>query len=299
MTSENETSQGIDWEAEWAALQAEEAASEENEHPSALERMGMARKWGYRTLALTVGYRGAAFCGFARQPEQLTVQGNLEEALSVLFGHPIQLVCAGRTDTGVHARGQVVSIDVTADDMADRTLSSIKRSLNALTHDDITVYEVSEVPAGFSARFDARAREYRYFIVTGDAKPLFMRDFAWYVSGELDVEAMERASRCLIGEHDFKSFCKAVSAEGKPTCRNVSEISFRRVKYFGEQVLCIKVVGNAFLHSMVRTIVGSLVAVGRGARPEGWIAEALAAFDRRSAGECAPAHGLVLWRVVY
>ena len=324
----------VDWEAEWAAMQADEAAALEGaacacapvteeeaiaglagspdavepvdpgnvvvpDRPSALERMATARRLGITTLALTISYKGAAFCGFARQPGQLTVQGNLEEALQTLFAHPIQTVCAGRTDAGVHARGQVVSIDVTAADLENRTVSSIMRSLNALTHDDIVVLDVNEMPPGFSARFDARAREYRYFVVTGHAEPLFLRDFSWYVPGDLDVAAMEQASRCLIGEHDFKSFCKAVSAEGKPTCRNVSNVSFSHVDYLGEQALCITVTGNAFLHSMVRTIVGSLVMVGRGQRSVEWMSDVLSACDRRAAGECAPAAGLVFWRVIY
>lgn len=268
--------------------------------------MAQARRAGLHTLALTVGYRGAAFSGFARQPGQLTVQGELEHALSVVFARQVETVCAGRTDAGVHARGQVVTFDVSDDDMGGavgsasrRTNDSLRRSLNALTHDDIVVYQVSNVPPGFSARFDARAREYRYFIACGSAQPLFMRDFCWYVPGGLDVDAMQRASRCLIGEHDFKSFCKATSAVDRPTCRNISDISFAWEEHMGERVLCVKVVGNAFLHSMVRTIVGTLVAVGRGQRLEEWVKQALDACDRRAAGECAPACGLVFWRVIY
>ncbi len=252
-----------------------------------------------RTLALTVSYNGAPFCGFARQPGQLTVQGEIERALALLFRRELATVCAGRTDAGVHALGQVVSFDVGEDELRGRTLSSIRRSLNALTHDAIAVREVEPKPYGFSARFDAQAREYRYHLCVDETPPIFMGDFSWFVSGGLDVEAMEAASRCLIGEHDFKSFCMAASAEGKPTCRNVHEVSFCPETVMGERMLTVKVVGNAFLHSMVRTMVGTLVAVGRGRREPGWVKHVLEARDRRAAGENAPAQGLVFWRVVY
>ena len=251
------------------------------------------------TLVLTLGYRGASFCGFARQPGQLTVQGNLEEALGLLLRRAVDTTCAGRTDAGVHARRQVVSLDVAHQELAGRTPRSLLRSLNALTDDAIAVRAVEERPLGFSARFDAKEREYRYFIATGDTPPLFMADFSWHVPGGVDVAAMEQAAAHLIGEHDFKSFCLAASAVGKPTCREVREVSFSSQEVMGEPVLVVTVRGNAFLHSMVRTMVGTLVAVGRGRRNPEWVAEVLAARDRAAAGENAPAQGLVLWDVTY
>lgn len=278
---------------------------------------------GFQTLSLTVAYNGAPFCGFARQPQQLTVQGELERALATVFRRPVETVCAGRTDAGVHARGQVVSFDVAPDELASRTLQSLQRSLNALTHDAISVRAVDRRPQGFSARFDAKWREYRYFIYqgsaaaqsetsdasgtsasfapsgAGSAAPIFMNDFAWHVKIPLDVAAMRQAASYLIGEHDFKSFCMAVSAEGKPTCRNVHQITIEPQEIMGESCLVIKVIGNAFLHSMVRTIVGTLVMVGRGLREPEWVAEVLAARDRTAAGENAPAKGLTFWHVEY
>lgn len=260
------------------------------------------------TLALKVAYRGVAFSGFARQPDQLTVQGELERALEMLFRRPMETTCAGRTDTGVHARGQVVSFEVDANELAEQDardagtgrgrFAGFRRSLNAITHEDITVREVWQAADGFSARFDATAREYRYFLAVDEAPPVFMRDFAWHV-GPLDMAAMERASRCLIGEQDFKSFCRASSAEGKPTCRNLMEVSFAQEDVAGENLLVIRLVGSSFLHSMVRTIAGTLVEVGRHRKSEEWVAEALAACDRTAAGECAPAQGLVFWEVRY
>ena len=255
---------------------------------------------------MKVAYKGAAFSGFARQPGQLTVQGELERALLTFLKRQVDTTCAGRTDAGVHARGQVVSFDVLPEELramderdANRArFASFRRSLNAITHADIVVKEIWQAPAGFSARFDATAREYRYFLSVGQTPPVFMADQAWHV-GHVDVGAMERASRCLIGEQDFKSFCRASSAVDKPTCRNVMEVSFSAEELFGEDMLVVKVVGSSFLHSMVRSIVGTLVMVGKGKRPESWVAEALAACDRKAAGECAPACGLVFWEVRY
>lgn len=252
-----------------------------------------------RTLSLTVSYNGGLFCGFARQPGKLTVQGELEQALSLVMRRPVEVVCSGRTDAGVHALGQVVSFNVSADELESRSLYSLRRSLNALTHEDITVRKVEERDPGFSARFDAQWREYHYHICLDDTPPLFMRDFSWFVHADLDIPAMQQAARYLEGEHDFKSFCMAASAVGKPTCRNVHEISLSRETIMGEEVLTIKVVGNAFLHSMVRTIVGTLVMVGRGLRKPEWVREVLEARDRTAAGENAPAAGLVFWKVQY
>ena len=260
---------------------------------------GFVRETPERTLSLTVSYNGAPFSGFARQPGQLTVQGELEQALSLVFRRPMEVVCSGRTDAGVHALGQVVSFDVTNDELEGRNLYSLRRSLNALTHEDITVREVEERQPGFSARFDAQWREYRYHVCLDEVPPLFMRDFSWYVHGQLDIDAMREAAAYLVGEHDFKSFCMAASAVGKPTCRNVHEISLSREMIMGEDILTIKVVGNAFLHSMVRTIVGTLVMVGRGQRKPEWVREVLEARNRTAAGENAPAAGLVFRRVQY
>lgn len=252
-----------------------------------------------QTLSMRVGYHGAPFAGFARQPGLLTVQGSLEDALATVFRHPVETVCAGRTDAGVHGRGQVVSFSVEEELLCDRTERSLARSLNALTHEAIVVSDVRLRPADFSARFSATEREYRYFIALGDVPPLFMADFSWHIPHPLDVDAMQEAAAFLVGEHDFKSFCLAASAQGKPTCRNVTEIGFEIQDILGEPLLVVTVKGNAFLHSMVRTIVGTLVLVGRGLREPAWVGEVLEAKDRSAAGENAPAQGLVLWSVTY
>lgn len=250
-------------------------------------------------ISLTLSYNGAPFAGFARQPGQLTVQGEIERALALLFKREVETTCAGRTDAGVHASGQVVSFELTADEWAARAPQALLRSLNALTHKSISVREIQQRPDGFSARFSAKAREYRYYLATAAAPPLFMRDFCWHRPGKLDVDAMNAGAAYLVGEHDFKSFCLAASAEGKPTCRNVMELVVEPVEVLGEELLCVRVVGSSFLHSMVRTIVGTLVAVGAGLRDPAWVADVLAACDRSAAGEKAPAAGLVLEKVEY
>ena len=251
------------------------------------------------TYSLKVAYDGAPFCGFARQPGQLTIQGELEHALGLVLRMPIETTCAGRTDAGVHAKEQVVSFDVPEGLMGERSERSFLKSLNALTADGIVVYEVERREPGFSARFDAKMREYRYFIHNEPFPPIFSEAFCWHVKKPLDVDAMQRGAEFLIGEHDFKSFCMAASAEGRRTYRYVDEISFHRCEEFGERLLYVKVRGNAFLHSMVRAIAGTLVAVGKGQRSPEWIEKVLEARSRTAAGENAPAKGLVLWSVEY
>lgn len=254
-----------------------------------------------RTLVLEVAYNGTAYSGFAKQKDQrlATVQGELEHALATYFRHPVETVCAGRTDAGVHALGQVVSCQLEQAELDATNPSRLIISLNALTPDDIAIKDARFDRPDFSARFDAVSREYRYRIVTGPVPPLFLRDFAWWRRRELDIDAMRQAAAHLIGEHDFKSFCKAQSAEGKTTMRRVNEIEILAEEQLGEQCLVIRIVGNAFLHSMVRTIVGTLVQVGNGNREAAWVADVLAARDRAAAGETAPACGLTFWKVEY
>ena len=253
------------------------------------------------TLAITLAYNGAGFSGFARQQEGVhTVQGELEAALATVAGEPIETVCAGRTDAGVHALGQVVSCTVPHTFATDTAV----RSLNALTPDDIAIRDIRVVPDGFSARFDAVSREYRYLIANTPEPPLFTASFAWHITQPLDLEAMREAATLLIGEHDFASFCVAASADalheqGLSTSREVILLGIEPVCELGESLIAVTVVGNAFLHSMVRTIVGTLVEVGRGKHPSNWVGEVLAARDRAAAGPCAPAQGLVFVAVNY
>ena len=250
------------------------------------------------TLVFRLGYDGAGFSGFAEQPGQRTVAGEIRRALETFLRRPVDLTCAGRTDAGVHAIAQYVSVPANEGELSiDRR--RWMRAMSALLPDEIGLGEVYHARPGFSARFDARARTYTYRIVDGEVAPLLTRKVAWWHRGALDADAMDAAAQCLLGEHDFKSFCKVASAVGKPTCRNVQAVSFTHEENLGEGCLAFTIRGNAFLHSMVRTIVGSLVEVGAHRRDASWLEEALAACDRRAAGPTAPAHGLCFMAVDY
>lgn len=250
------------------------------------------------TLVIRIGYRGAGFAGFAEQPSVRTVAGELRRALETALRRSCELTCAGRTDAGVHAIAQYVSVPVTEAELG-LPGERLMRSLVALTPDDLSVQAILRAPAGFSARFDAISRSYRYRIAASQARPVLAWEHSWWYRGALDVDAMAEAARPLLGEHDFKSFCKASSAEGKPTSRYVGALDVSRVREAGEELVAIDVTGNAFLHNMVRTIAGSLVEVGRGHRAPGWIEGVLAARDRAAAGPCAPAKGLTFVGVAY
>jgi tRNA pseudouridine38-40 synthase len=247
-------------------------------------------------IALTVAYDGAPFSGFARQPGLVTVQSSLESALATVLRSDVDTAVAGRTDAGVHALGQVVSFAAAGDEPDD---TALLRSLNALVADGIVVRDVRHARPGFSARFDAIGREYRYRIATGPVPPLFIKPVAWWVKNEVDVAAMNSGAEHLLGERDFRSFCVAESAQGKRTVRRVDRVEIGEEEHLGERCLAVTVVGNAFLHSMVRTIVGTLVEVGTGRREPDWVMQALGACDRAAAGPTAPAHGLTLWSVTY
>lgn len=247
-------------------------------------------------IVLTVSYDGAPFAGFARQLAIETVQGRLESALETVLRVPVETTGAGRTDAGVHALGQVVSFEATG---GGPETGVLLRSLNALAGPDVVVTEVRRAPEGFSARHSAIAREYRYRIVPGPVPPLFLAPYAWWHRRVLDLGAMRQAAQHLLGEHDFRSFCTAASAEGIRTVRRIESIDITPEHVLGEHAVVVRVVGNAFLHSMVRIIVGTLAEVGRGNREPSWVADALAAHDRAAAGPTAPPEGLTLWHVTY
>ncbi|MCL2680254.1 MAG: tRNA pseudouridine(38-40) synthase TruA [Coriobacteriia bacterium] len=256
---------------------------------------------------LTLAYKGAGFSGFARQndPAVRTIQEELEQALAVALrlDTPPQTVCAGRTDAGVHAAAQVVSFDLPL--LLDtRQCNQLLRSLNALTCAEISIAGLRRAAPGFSARFDALSRSYCYRIFNQVQPPIFTADFAWHVARPLDVQQMRLAADQLLGEHDFASFCSALAAkqaadEGKSTRRTLTQIDIATQQCLGEEVLAITVTGNAFLHSMVRIIVGTLQEVGAGKRAASEIPAILAARDRSAAGLTAAACGLTLQRVEY
>ena len=250
------------------------------------------------TIVFKLGYDGAAYSGFAEQPSVTTVAGELRRAIETFVRRPVELTCAGRTDAGVHAIGQYVSFPALQAEL-EVTRTRWLRAMDALLPRDIALGDVFHAGPEFSARFDAQARTYTYRIADRPNRPVLTRDHVWWHRMHLDEDAMAEAAQLLVGEHDFKSFCKVASAVGKPTCRNVMATSFVREVEMGEEVLAFTITGNAFLHSMVRTIVGTLAEVGMHRREIAWVGEALAACHRRAAGPTAPAHGLTFIDVRY
>ncbi len=250
------------------------------------------------TLFFKIAYDGAAYSGFAEQPSQTTVAGEIRRALETFLRRPVDMTCAGRTDAGVHAQAQYVSVPATADELSIARRRWV-RAMDALLPADIALRGVYRAPAGASARFDALSRTYTYRIADRDIRPLQTRDYVWWHRFTLDEAAMAKAAEHLLGEQDFKSFCKVSSAVGKPTHRCVLDVGFERTEEFGEGVLAFTITGNAFLHSMVRTIVGTLVEVGMHRRDPEWVRAVIDARDRRAAGPTAPACGLTFMGVDY
>ena len=256
------------------------------------------------TLVIKIGYRGAGFSGYAEQEGERTVAAELRRALETLLRRPCELTCAGRTDAGVSALSQYVSVPICLAELEGREPRRFWRSLMAMTPEDISIRSLYTAHEGFSARFDAQGRAYRYRIATGNAQPVLSWNHVWWLRSDLDPHAMHEAAQPLVGEHDFKSFCKVSSAQkliedGRSTSRYLAKLNVAQINEAGEDLIAIDVEGNAFLHNMVRIMVGSLVEVGRGRRDVGWIEEVLHAHDRRAAGPTAPAQGLVFADVRY
>ena len=247
-----------------------------------------------RSIKLTLAYDGTAYAGWQVQPGRTTVQGVLEAALERITGESIRVVASGRTDAGVHALGQVASFQ-TESRLAAEVFC---RALNAeLTH-DVAVLAAVEAPEGFHALRDAVRKRYRYVIRDGPVRDVFRRHYCWQHRLRLDAEAMDRAARSLVGRHDFSSF-ESSGAERQSSVRTVYEIGVARGQGGQSHVITLQVEADGFLYNMVRAIAGTLVEVGRGAQSESWVAEVLAAADRRAAGPNAPPQGLFLVHVDY
>lgn len=245
---------------------------------------------------MLVAYDGTGFHGFAEQPGPPTVAGTLRAAIEKVARHPVELTCAGRTDKGVHAWGQVVSLDLDA----DLKLDALHRSLVKLCGPDIVVRELGPAAPDFDARFSARSRTYRYTILNRPVPDPFLGRTSWHVSTPLDVDLLGLACDPFLGEHDFSAFCRRpkVAPEAAPVSL-VRRILRAGWTDLGEGVLRFEVTATAFCHQMVRSVVGTIVAAGHAQVRAGDIRGILRSGDRAQAAPIAPPHGLCLWHVQY
>lgn len=242
-------------------------------------------------LRLDLSYDGAPFKGFARQPDQRTVQGDLEAALARICGREVETVAAGRTDAGVHALGQVVSVAGAPDDL---DLTKVRDALNAMCGPAIAVNRCSEARPDFNARFSARSRTYVYAILQADVPDPWLARTTWWHPEPLDLASMEEAAGHLLGERDFTSFGRLPQPDANPV-RTVYELTCTR----DGSIVKFTARANAFLHQMVRSLVGTLVRVGEGRIEPDEVPAILEARDRSAAGPVAPPHGLCLVAVEY
>lgn len=247
-----------------------------------------------RTFKLTLAYDGTHVAGWQVQPNSRTVQGVVQEVLARIVGEEVTVTGSGRTDAGVHALGQVASFE----SATRHSCETLQRALNAELPEDIAVLSVEEMPASFHARRSAKRKRYRYVIHDSNVRDVFARAYAWRIPVRLNEAAMQRGGECLRGRHDFSSF-ETAGSERQSSVRTIFEIEVGRPFKERPYEIWLEVEADGFLYNMVRAIAGTLVQVGRGARPELCVNEVLAAKDRSAAGPTAPPHGLFLLTVQY
>lgn len=241
-----------------------------------------------RNIKLTIEYDGTDFCGWQLQPTLRTVQGTVETALQGILKHPVRLHVAGRTDTGVHAYGQVANF------ITERgiPIEGLRKGLNSVLPHDVVIHAAQEVAPDFHSRYSAQWRTYRY--VLGKTLAAIGRQYCWYFPLSLDLARMQSASVFLLGEQDLKSFCQA-KAEVPHYWSRVARVNWTE----NEKAVYFEIKANRFLHNMVRILVGTLVEVGLGKMAPEVIKELILARDRTRAGRTAPAQGLFLMQVEY
>jgi tRNA pseudouridine38-40 synthase len=244
-----------------------------------------------RNLKLVLEYDGTRYSGWQLQKNAPTVQGVVEESLRRLLDHPVRVTGGSRTDSGVHALGQVANFRTTTRLSPDQ----IRRGLNALLPADVAAREAAEAPAEFNARRAAMGKLYAYRILNREERSAFERGYAWHLREPLDLEAMRRAGGDFLGRHDFSAF-RASSCQAQDPVRVVRRLE---VKAPGDDRITIEIEGTAFLQHMARTMVGTLVEIGQGKRPPEGVAGLLESGERTLAGPTAPAQGLYLVRIFY
>jgi tRNA pseudouridine38-40 synthase len=260
-----------------------------------------------RRVMLLVAYDGTSFHGFAAQKDQYTVGGQLAKALGSMAGHEVSLTCAGRTDAGVHALGQVVHVDLDERIVAKwaarspepgKLLERLGRSLSRQLGPAIAVIEARVAPDGFDARHSATARRYRYSLLRTPWPDPLAHHSSWHVPGTLDLAAMRIGTDALLGEHDFSAFCRLPHGESAPIIRRVLSAGWSFAPG-DDRLWFFRIEANAFCHQMVRSVVGTLVAVGQGRIPAGELLAIVRGGDRSRSGQPAPSRGLCLMGVEY
>jgi tRNA pseudouridine38-40 synthase len=250
-----------------------------------------------RNFKLTLQYDGADFCGLELQPGKRSIRGEIEKALTKLFKAKIKIISASRTDSGVHALSQVVNFHA----KGSIPVSRFPNALNSVLPDDIRIVKAENKGKNFNARYAARSKEYEYLIFNGRVLDPMIRGIVWHVKPKLDLAAMKKAAKSLVGKHDFSSFCAARS-DDKDFVKKIYKLSVKKRKiniWDGEklEVISFQVKGNGFLYKMVRNMVGTLVEVGLARKSVSDIGKILVAKNRKLAGRTAPAHGLCLVNV--
>ncbi len=254
-----------------------------------------------RTFKLTVAYDGTRYAGWQVQPKRETIQAALERAIAQVCRERVRVTGSGRTDSGVHAIGQVASFSLTA---WRAGAADLTRALNSKLPADISVRQTDDAVADFHAIRDAIGKRYRYQLRVGGNRDAFDYRYRWHLAGPIDLDAMRQAAAAIRGRQDFASF-QAAGSDRKTTVRDIRDLVLSEQDGVGQgeespgRLLAIEVEADGFLYNMVRNIVGTLVEVGRGKRSPDWVGEVIAARDRRVGGPTAPGHGLCLLSVDY
>lgn len=257
-----------------------------------------------RNIKLTVEYDGSKYCGWQRQDikinlssqrkQKLSIQEAIEDCLKKILRHKVKLIASGRTDSGVHALGQVSNFKTTS----NMPLQKIRAALNANLPRSIRIIQAQDVALGFHARYWAKAKTYRYLILNQDYKSPFLKDYSYWYKIPLDIRLMKKGSGILLGRHDFKGFCASGSSI-EDTKRKIRQLSINSSSLFSSNIISIEIEADGFLYNMVRNIVGTLIEVGRGRFKPSRIKDIIQSKDRSLAGPCVPAKGLYLVKVVY
>ncbi len=251
-----------------------------------------------RNIKLTIEYDGTNYSGWQVQKSTVhspqstlkTIQEEIEKAIAKITGKRSKLYGSGRTDRGVHAKEQIANFHT----LSRLSLDTLKRGLNAVLPDDISITKIEEVDKNFHSRFDVKAKTYRYTILNSKSSSPFIKNYSLYIPYRLNLSTMKKEARVLLGRHDFKSF-RASDKKQKSTVRTIKKINIGSKG----SLITIDIEADGFLYNMVRNIIGTLIEIGRGKFPPGSIKRILKAKDRTVAGPTAPAHGLCLMKVRY